>query len=64
MWVALLQGKLLLGCNSRVQIFKWTRQEDSTYDLSNECTHKGHVLAVYIVCRGDFIVVGAPLHGS
>ena len=53
------QGKLLAGVNSRVHIFKWVRREDATFELANECTYTGHILALYMQCRGDFIIVGA-----
>ena len=53
------QGKLLAGVNSRVHIFKWVRRDDATFELFNECTYTGHILALYMQCRGDFIIVGA-----
>ena len=56
-----LQGKLLAGINSRVQLYKWTQRDDGTRELSNECGHSGHVCALYVVTRGDFIVVGERL---
>ncbi|EIE24281.1 hypothetical protein COCSUDRAFT_28729 [Coccomyxa subellipsoidea C-169] len=52
------QGKLIAGINSRVQLFKWTQSEDGSRELTNECSHVGHVLALYIVTRGDFVIVG------
>lgn len=54
-----MQGKLIAGINSRVQLFKWTQSEDGSRELTNECSHVGHVLALYIVTRGDFVIVGA-----
>ena len=29
-----------------------------TYELANECSHHGHIVALYVATRGDFIVVG------
>lgn len=49
---------LIAGINSRVQLFKWTQAEDGSRELTNECSHVGHVLALYLVTRGDFVVVG------
>lgn len=54
----LFQGKLLVGINSRVGIYKWAETDEGTRDLVSECTHSGHVLALYLASRGDFIVVG------
>lgn len=34
------------------------QREDGTRELQAECGHHGHVLALYVKCRGDFIVVG------
>eukprot|EP00898_Chlorokybus_atmophyticus_P002114 jgi/Chlat1/2903/Chrsp2S04662 len=51
-------GKLLAGINSKVQLYKWTQREDGTRELINECGLHGHVLALYVQTRGDFIVVG------
>jgi len=48
-------GKLLAGVNSKVLLYKW--KEDSK-ELSGECDHTGHILALYLATRGDFIIVG------
>jgi len=32
--------------------------EDGTRHLELECTQQGHILALYVVSRGDFIIVG------
>lgn len=53
-----LQGKLLAGVNARVQIFKWQKDDDGAHELSLECQHTGHILALYVRSRGDFIAVG------
>ena len=47
-------GKLLAGIN----LYKWTLREDGTRELQSECGHHGHILALYVQSRGDFIVVG------
>lgn len=51
-------GKLLAGINQKIQLFKWTQRDDGSRELTNECGHHGHILALYVVTRGDFIVVG------
>jgi hypothetical protein len=33
-------------------------REDGTRELQSECGHHGHILALYVQTRGDFIVVG------
>ena len=30
----------------------------TTRELQAECSHHGHILALYVRCRGDFVVVG------
>ena len=56
--LAQLQGKLLAGINSRVQLFKWNQKDDGSWELTTETGHSGHVLALYLATRGDFIIVG------
>ena len=65
-------GKLLAGINSKVELFRWVargggviahtdgKQQEggSTYELAKECSHHGHIVALYVAVRGDFIVVG------
>lgn len=51
-------GKLLTGINSRVSIWKWNEQSDGTKELVHECNHHGHIIAVTVQSRGDFIIVG------
>eukprot|EP00899_Mesostigma_viride_P024186 jgi/Mesvir1/4952/Mv04573-RA.2 len=51
-------GKLLAGINSKIQLYKWMQGKDGVRELTNEAGHHGHVLAVYVQTRGDFIVVG------
>ena len=52
------QGKLLAGINSRVQLYRWEQQDDATRQLVPECSHAGHVIALFVDVRGDFILVG------
>ena len=59
------QGMLLTGINSRVQLYRWQPQDNGAWQLSPEASHAGHVLALYIDTRGDFIIVGElSLHVS
>lgn len=51
-------SKLLAGVNSKVQLYQWSQREDGSWELSNECSHHNHILALYVESRGDFIVVG------
>eukprot|EP01018_Ginkgo_biloba_P003844 Gb_36569 [translate_table: standard] len=51
-------GKLLAGINQKIQLYKWTLRDDSSRELQSECGHHGHILALYVQSRGDFIVVG------
>ena len=53
-----LQGKLIAGINSRVQLYDWQLQKDSSRGLVAGAGQSGLVLALYLACRGDFIVVG------
>jgi len=49
-------GKLLASINSKVQLYKWEASEEG--QLVSECGHHGHILALYLQSRGDFIIVG------
>ena len=52
-------GKLLAGINSKIQLFRWVDDNGSSArELVGECGHHGHILALYLESRGDFIVVG------
>lgn len=53
-----MQGKLIAGINSRVQLYDWQLQKDSSRGLVAGAGQSGLVLALYLACRGDFIVVG------
>ena len=54
------QGKLISGINNKVQLFRWAQSDDGSRELATECTHTGHVLALYLDTRGDFVILGAP----
>ena len=56
--VLAFQGMLLTGINSRVQLYRWQQQDNGSWQLVPEASHAGHVLALYIDARGDFIIVG------
>eukprot|EP01127_Copromyxa_protea_P023249 TRINITY_DN865_c0_g2_i1.p1 TRINITY_DN865_c0_g2~~TRINITY_DN865_c0_g2_i1.p1 ORF type:complete len:1099 (-),score=249.89 TRINITY_DN865_c0_g2_i1:13-2826(-) len=51
-------GKILVGVNSKVQMLAWTEQENGVHELYTECEHMGHILALYLDTKGDFILVG------
>ena len=53
-----MQGKLIAGINSKVQLYKWIQTEDGSRELQIECSHTGHVLVLFVVTRGDFVIVG------
>ncbi|KAG4209707.1 hypothetical protein ERO13_A03G216700v2 [Gossypium hirsutum] len=51
-------GKLLAAINQKIQLYKWMLREDGSREIQTECGHHGHILALYVKTRGDFIVVG------
>ncbi|KAK9153316.1 hypothetical protein Sjap_000796 [Stephania japonica] len=51
-------GKLLAAINQKIQLYKWMLRDDGSHELQSECGHHGHILALYVRTRGDFIVVG------
>ncbi|KAL9818275.1 putative transcription factor WD40-like family [Arabidopsis thaliana] len=51
-------GKLLAAINQKIQLYKWMLRDDGTRELQSECGHHGHILALYVQTRGDFIAVG------
>lgn len=51
-------GKLLAAINQKIQLYKWMLRDDGVRELQSECGHHGHILALYVQTRGDFIVVG------
>jgi len=42
----------------QVHLYKWTESTADGFELKQECEHGGHILALYLAARGDFIVVG------
>ncbi|KAJ8627269.1 hypothetical protein MRB53_020576 [Persea americana] len=51
-------GKLLAAINQKIQLYKWMLRDDGSRELQSESGHHGHILALYVQTRGDFIVVG------
>ncbi|KAG6404983.1 hypothetical protein SASPL_132562 [Salvia splendens] len=51
-------GKLLAAINQKIQLYKWMPRDYGSHELQSECGHHGHILALYVQTRGDFIVVG------
>ncbi|KAH7289838.1 hypothetical protein KP509_30G020500 [Ceratopteris richardii] len=51
-------GKLLAAINHKIHLYKWTLRDDGTRELQSECGHHGHILALFVQSRGDFIVMG------
>ncbi|XP_068656195.1 DNA damage-binding protein 1a-like [Aristolochia californica] len=51
-------GKLLAAINQKIQLYKWMLRDDGSRELQSEIGHHGHILALYVQTRGDFIVVG------
>ncbi|CAN0434019.1 unnamed protein product, partial [Discosporangium mesarthrocarpum] len=43
---------------AQVQLFRWVEKDDGIQELQTECGCRGHILALYMQSRGDFIVVG------
>ncbi|EYU19140.1 hypothetical protein MIMGU_mgv1a0005922mg, partial [Erythranthe guttata] len=51
-------GRLLAAINQKIQLYKWMLRDDGSRELQSESGHHGHILALYVQTRGDFIVVG------
>jgi len=58
-------GKLLACVNNKVHLFKWQQLDEGRdgggarpTELTLETSHHGHILALFAISRGDFIVVG------
>ena len=52
-------GKLLAGVNNKVILYGWKAgMDDESHELAHECSHSGHILALYVSVRGEFILVG------
>ena len=52
----------MAGINSRVQLYEWNLLKDGSRGLVAGAGQSGLVLALYLACRGDFIVVGKLAH--
>merc|ERR1711871_915697 len=53
-----LDGGVLAAINSKVIFFRWKSVEDGLFKLEEECSHHGHITALFLKVRGDFVVVG------
>ncbi|VVB12240.1 unnamed protein product [Arabis nemorensis] len=51
-------GKLLAAINQKIQLYKWMVRDGGTRELQSECGHHGHILALFVQTRGDFIAGG------
>lgn len=41
-----------------MNLFRWNDRDDGSKELASECSHHGHIIALYLASRGDFIIVG------
>lgn len=46
-------GRVLAGVNSRIWLYKWTASEDGLWQLQQECSRHGHIIALYVKVQGD-----------
>jgi len=53
-----LAGGILAGINSKVCLYRCKAVEDGLYGLQLECSHHGHIIALSLRVRGDFVLVG------
>ena len=53
-------GKLLSGCNAKIQLWKWQpgTDQEGNKTLDYECHHHGSILTLQLQSRGDFIIAG------
>jgi len=54
-------GNLLAGVNSKIQLYEWSNTDEGVEvpkELNSKCGLHGHILALYLQTRGDFILVG------
>jgi DNA damage-binding protein 1 len=51
-------GMLLAGCNSRVELYRFTEAASGVPELEMACSYKGQVISLYLRTRGEFIIVG------
>ncbi|KAK9711909.1 DNA damage-binding protein 1a [Basidiobolus ranarum] len=54
-------GRLLTGINNQVNLYHWSNSPESEPELIQICSHRVHILALYIATRGDFLIVGDVL---
>ena len=57
-FVTPFRGGVLAGVNSRVALYKWAAADDGSPVLDLVASHGGHVLALYVAVRGDYVAVG------
>jgi len=51
-------GRILAGVNSRLWLYEWAALEDGIWGLQPVCSRHGHIVALMVKARGDFIAVG------
>lgn len=56
--INVLDGKLVAGINSRIQLYIWEELDDGTRSLIPTCSFSNLVLALYVAVRGNYILVG------
>ncbi|KAJ3184381.1 DNA damage-binding protein 1a [Gaertneriomyces sp. JEL0708] len=57
--ISYISGKLVVGINSKVQLFSWVQSDDKgTMSLVPGKIHYGNILAYTIAVRGEFVLVG------
>ncbi|CAK8675984.1 unnamed protein product [Clavelina lepadiformis] len=47
-------GNVLASINNTVCVYQWTVERE----LHVECSHQSNILALYLKCKGDFVLVG------
>ncbi|XP_078488392.1 DNA damage-binding protein 1 [Ciona intestinalis] len=47
-------GHVLAAINTSVSIYQWTAEKE----LRAECSNQSNILALYLKCKGDFVLVG------
>ncbi|KAJ1977860.1 DNA damage-binding protein 1a [Dimargaris verticillata] len=56
--LAVVDGdKLAASVNNQTVVFAWTQRQDA-WELTQLCVYQSHVLALYMVTRGNIIAVG------
>lgn len=52
-------GRVLAGVNNKLQLYEWVAPvAGAAQELVLRSEHCGHILVLFIACRGDFILVG------